>query len=194
MSGGSQPSTGSGDTMDEKDWAGNGVPIGIRQVRFDVVNTKQFLTLLRSIADENGCHLIVFDAEKMAGELHVRASISHAMRAFRNGSCISHSLEMEALLYAAGTRQTNVAMQFGVHGGRNTSYLCCIPDSIAAWSALKDHMTEDSGDWEVISNDKRARLIDLFGITSNEVEAVSGHASLTDLILERVALLEVLKL
>jgi KEOPS complex subunit Cgi121 len=166
--------------------------IEIRQVRFLVTNTSHFLRFLRSVADENACHLILFDAAKMAGKKHVIASMSHAIRSFADGTCISNSLEMEALLYAAGTRQTNIAMQFGVHGGINRSYLCSVPHTARVWTALRPQMTEEDEDWEVFSPEKEARLVKLFGITSEEREA-AGHVSLQDLVIERVALLEVLK-
>jgi KEOPS complex subunit Cgi121 len=166
--------------------------IEIKQVRFLVTNISHFLRFLRTVADENACHLILFDTAKMAGKKHVIASMSHAMRSFADGTCISNSLEMEALLYAAGTRQTNIAMQFGIHGGINRSYLCCVPRTARAWTALRSQMTEEDEDWEVFSAEKEARLAELFGITCDEREA-AGRASLQDLIIERVALLEVLK-
>ncbi len=170
----------------------NPYDVEIRQVRFTVTNIRNFLSLVRSVADENACHLILFNAEMMAGKHHVEASLAHAIRAFAEGTCISHSLEMEALLYASGTRQTNCAMKFGVHGGMNESYLCIVPPNVAAWTALRPHLVEDHGDWESISPEKEARLLELFGITDEEREA-ADHSTLQDLVIERVALLEVLR-
>lgn len=164
----------------------------IRQVRFLVTNTGHFLTLIRSVADENGCHIILFDATKMAGEQHVIASLDHAIRSFTDGTCISNSLEMEALLSAAGNRQTHIAMQFGIHGGMNESYLCIVPQKDRVWGALSPHMTGVDEDWETISPEKEARLAGIFGITRAEREA-ARNASLQDLVIERVALLEVIK-
>ncbi len=164
----------------------------IRQVRFFITNISHFLTHIRSVADENGCHIILFDATKMAGKRHVIASLDHAIRSFNEGTCISNSLEMETLLYASGTRQTHIAKQFGIHGGTNESYLCCFPYKGRVWPALSPHMTEVDEDWEIITPEKEARLIEIFGITRMEREA-ARNASLSDLVIERVALLEVMK-
>ncbi len=166
--------------------------IEIRQVRCVVTNTSHFLRFIRSVADGNGCRLILFDEAKMAGKDHVLASLRHAMRSFASGTCISNSLEMEALLYAAGTRQTNIAMQFGIHAGTNRSYLCIVPKCSPAWDALRPHMIEVDENWEILSPEKEAGLIELFGITREEREA-AGNASLQDLVIERVALLDVMK-
>jgi KEOPS complex subunit Cgi121 len=46
------------------------------------------------------------------------------------------------------------------------------------------------GDWESIDPAKRARLAELFGITPEEILVV-GEARFRDLVLERVALLDV---
>ena len=56
-----------------------------------------------------------------------RAAVAQAARAFQEGTNISNTLEMEALLYAAGSRQCNIASSFGIHEGENRIYLCCSP-------------------------------------------------------------------
>ncbi|MDD1702689.1 MAG: KEOPS complex subunit Cgi121, partial [Methanoregula sp.] len=137
-------------------------------------------------------HIVCFDAEKMAGRRHAEMAIRHAYRSFSNGTAISNSPEMEALLYAAGTRQCSLAVSFGLHEGENCLYVCCCPDSPGAWEALASclHFTpEPSGE---IPPEKAARLAALFAITADEL-AAAGCDRLQDLVLERVALLDVSK-
>jgi KEOPS complex subunit Cgi121 len=97
---------------------------------------------------------------------------------------------MEALLFAAGSRQCSVAAAFGIHEGENKMFVCLNPPQERAWKLLSHHMRfvpEPLDDW---SPQKVARLISLFGITQDELETV-GQFHLKDLILERIALLEV---
>ncbi len=126
----------------------------------------------------------------MAGIAHVRSSLFHALRAFREERTISNSLEMEALLYACGSRQCQHAIRFGIHAGRNDAYLCICPGIDNAVVELLKFGEICDEDWELLYPEKIARLRDIFGITQEEVDIV-GISRLTELILERVALLEV---
>jgi KEOPS complex subunit Cgi121 len=164
----------------------------IRQVRFDVPEINAFLGEIREIAERYATHIIFFDSDKMAGLRHVEEAIRHAKRAHESAACISNTFEMEALLYAAGSRQCNIAMQFGLHEGPNASYLCICPPSENAWNELKDHMNISvvKEDWETITSEKQQILTELFAITGKEL-AAAGEEKLRDLVLERVVLLEV---
>jgi tRNA threonylcarbamoyladenosine modification (KEOPS) complex Cgi121 subunit len=53
-------------------------------------------------------------------------------------------------------------------------------------------MTVSTGDWEQMTDDKIKVLNSVFGITNDEI-AVTGKDRIKDLVLERVALLEVNK-
>ena len=162
----------------------------IRKVCVNVADVGSFIRTLREIADPCTTHIVCFNAEMVAGSAHVEAALMHAVRAGQRGTRISHSLEMEALLFAAGSRQCSEAMKFGVHRGLNRIYICICPSSDAAWSALHPLFHESNEDWEEISLKKQKLLIDLFAITPEEIQA-AGVARLRDLVLERVALLEV---
>lgn len=151
-----------------------------------------FLKILREIATCNTTRIVCFDADKLAGRRHAEAALRHAHRAFFEGTAISNSFEMEALLYAAGSRQCSVAVSFGLHDGENHLYVCCCPAPENVWKALSAHMQFGGEPDEVISPKKAARLCSLFDITVDEIATVGEHR-LTDLVLERVAMLEVNK-
>ncbi len=158
---------------------------------FTVDENVRFLRRIRRIADEHRTHIILFDADRLAGRAHVEAALRHAWRSWAGGNPIANSIEMEALLYAAGTRQCQMAASFGIHPGLNRSYIAVCPSA----PGIRDHlaglvMFVDGEHDETIDPGKRARLADLFGITPEEV-AVVGEDRFRDLVIERVALLDV---
>ncbi len=162
----------------------------IRTVSIDVHDEAAFLECVRSIARSCSTHIIFFDADKMAGKKHVESALEHAIRAVNGNFCISNSLEMEALLYAAGSRQCINGVAFGIRAGQNNSYLCICPPRTEALEKILPLVTQVQDDWETISPEKAGVLIRLFDVTSQEL-GVTGMSRLQELILERVALLEV---
>ncbi|HOI58564.1 MULTISPECIES: KEOPS complex subunit Cgi121 [unclassified Methanoculleus] len=163
----------------------------IYQAVFAVDENVDFLKKVRKIADECRTHIILFDADRLAGRAHVEAALRHARRSWAGGEAIANSIEMEALLYAAGTRQCQVAASFGIHPGENRSYIAVCPPVPGVRDRLAGLVAFVDGDWgEAIDPAKRARLADLFEITPEEI-AVVGEDRFRDLVLERVALLDV---
>ncbi len=164
----------------------------IRQVIFTVNDIQGYLQRLRILSTDYGSHIIIFNKEMMAGIAHVEMALTHAFRAAVSGTCISGSVEIEALLYAAGSRQVIDGVKFGLHEGINRAYLCICPEHETIWSILSREVTLSSDNWEIFDNVKKSRLISLFNVTPEEL-AVTGEDRLTELILERVALLDVYK-
>lgn len=150
----------------------------------------EYLKHIHEIEDRFGTVIILFNSDLMAGRRHVRSALHHAFLAFREGNSISHSPEMEALLYASASRQCNVGAQFGVHEGNNRVYLCLCPGSRPALDLMLRNGQLVSENWDVFTPEKTARLVDVFGISRQELE-VTGLEKIPDLVLERVALLEV---
>ena len=166
---------------------------GIRYATATVSDRKAFLAALHAISDRYGTHIVCFDADNLAGRQHAEKAVRFARRAIAEGTAISHSFEMEALLYAGGTRQCSAATRFGLHDGENRLYVCCCPDVPAAWQELLACMKFAPEPAGGITAEKTARLSALFDITPEEIAAVGGDGRLEELVLERVALLEVSK-
>lgn len=162
----------------------------IYQAVFAVEENTSFLEEVRKIADEYQTHIILFDADRLAGREHVEVALRHAWRSWAGGEPIANSIEMEALLYAAGTRQCQVAAFFGIHPGENQAYIAVCPPAPGIQDRLSGLVTFVDEDWEGIGPARRERLADLFGITPEEVSVV-GEERFRDLVLERVALLDV---
>ena len=186
------PAMFSGKNPDDCDEEDKGHSCSIRQVEITIKDLPGYLHRLRSLSTEYGLHIILFNEEMMAGIAHVGMALSHAFRAVKSGTCISSSVEIEALLYAAGSRQVIDGAKFGLHEGVNRAYLCLCPDSEDVWNILSNEMHLSSDDWEVLGNIKKSRLISAFGVTAPEL-SVTGEDRLKDLVLERVALLDVNK-
>jgi KEOPS complex subunit Cgi121 len=154
-----------------------------------------FLEAIRTVAETNRTHIICLNAEMVAGTAHVRSALDHAVRSFAEGKAISNTLEMETLLYAAGSRQCNIGASFGIREGGNRLFVCCHPGPCEAlFSALAPFMTFVNGaGWDVIDSGRRQRLMQLFGITPEELGTLGDPERFADLVLERVALLDVMK-
>jgi KEOPS complex subunit Cgi121 len=163
----------------------------IRQVRLDIDDQDEFLKYIRELGECNRVNIILFNADRMAGRAHAESAITHAFRAFREGYAISNSVEMESLLYAAGSRQCQHGTGFGIHPGENRVYLCICPGNKGVQEELQQiGVYCDEEDWESLSEEKQTLLMELFGVTFEEIGVV-GISRLKDLVLERVALLEV---
>jgi KEOPS complex subunit Cgi121 len=162
----------------------------IRKARITIEDRNQFLQIIQGIGRLHSVHIVCFDADKMAGQAHAKAAMHHSQRSFFSGKPISNSFEMEALLFAAGTRQCQVAASFGIKEGENTMFVCSYPMNDHLWSDLSRHMHFVDEMWDDITPQKEQRLASLFNITQEELEAV-GRDRIIDLILERIALLYV---
>lgn len=162
----------------------------IRLAKMTIDDRDAFLQIIQGIARFYSIHIVCFDADKMAGLDHAKAAIQHAQRSFFSGKPISNSFEMEALLFAAGSRQCQVAALFGIQEGENTMFVCSYPVNENVWKDLSHHMHFVEEKFNDITPDKEARLVSLFSITQEELEVVSRDR-IKDLILERIALLYV---
>lgn len=161
----------------------------IREAFIEIPALPAFLETIKGISESTGTHIICFNADELAGRAHARKAVRHALRACQEGRAIAKTLEMETLLYAAGTRQCRVATDLGLHAGTNRCYVCLCPPSEAAVAALGAVLTWTEDDWEEIDEQKQRRLMERFGITPEELDAAGGR--IRSLVFERIALLEV---
>jgi len=159
----------------------------------NIPDRERFLDDIRGIADATGTRIICIDADRVAGRRHVATALRHAFRAHREGTMVARTVEMEVLCYAAGTRQTGIAAGFGVREGPMRLYCAICPPDPEAAAAIAARYRVSADDYDVISPEKAARLMDLFDIGPLELEAAGGPERLRDLVIERVVLLEVYK-
>jgi KEOPS complex subunit Cgi121 len=165
----------------------------IRAAHCSIHDPAAFLRDLRAIATAHNTHIICFNADMIAGKIHAAKAVASAVRAFDEGIAISNTLEMESLLFAAGSRQCNTAASFGIHAGENRVYVCCIPVQPEVWKALEPLFLFVQDNWDIIDSGKSARLKETYSISQEEIAAAGGDERIIDLVLERVALLQVMR-
>jgi KEOPS complex subunit Cgi121 len=158
-----------------------------------VEDTDEFLSELAGLRDEYGVVAQAFDARYVVSPLHIEEAVRKARRSFDRGENVADSLSMEVLLYAAGTRQIDVATRMGLRPGEH--------DAVFVVDGGGDGESEEKATRsltgltyepdEFVYGDE-SRILDFFGLTDEEVDAV-GSDRLESLVLERVALLDVNK-
>jgi KEOPS complex subunit Cgi121 len=169
----------------------------MRLLRGRVGDADALLEALRSVGDDHGVTVQAFDARLVADDEQLRRAVVLADRARERGAAIARDRAVEILLYAAGRRQIQRAMEMGIDDGGAAVVLVDDPDgegtdptdteaaAVAAVRAL-DGVTP-AADGEVGPDE--AALCEFFGVS--ERERAATDADLADLVRERVALLVV---
>jgi KEOPS complex subunit Cgi121 len=144
----------------------------------------QLLGRLRSV--KRG-EVLALDADMVCGREHLESAVEHAYRAFDRGTNSSNNMMMETMLYSSGERQISKAQEkMSVKTGSDRV-------ALVLFGARKDEVLQIAGleeDESVLecTGSKLAR----FGIEPRELEAVPSEKAI-DLVLERVAFVEILK-
>ncbi|MFT4947357.1 MAG: KEOPS complex subunit Cgi121 [Natronomonas sp.] len=164
-----------------------------------------FIGRISAIGAEYGVTVQTFDARYVADRAHVRRAVDHAVRALERDEAIADDPGVEILLYAAGRRQINRALEMGVSTGECPVVAVAVDTAAHDWGGdptgetdrpVTDAETEaaatleaelDSGPVLDATDDERLRSY--FDVTDRELSATDGTVS--DLIRERVALLVV---
>lgn len=157
----------------------------------DIPRLDEFLEKIRGISKRYDITVQAVDASLLAGPRHLRVAAEKALQSFERGENIARDPGIEILLYASGRRQINDAMQMGVKQGENElAVVATGPITTEALDELRGLLQEKpvSG----YTPDKKERITSFFSITPLEIEAV-GEDKIPLLVLERVALLDILK-
>lgn len=157
----------------------------------DIDDVGQFVSRLDAIGDEYGVTVQAFDARYVVDRAHLERAVDLAARARERGDTIAEDFGVEILLYAAGRRQINRALEMGVVEGACPVVAVVVGDSESdermAADALRDLLTpaETLGEYDT------ERVREFFGVSDTELAATEG--TLADAVRERVALLPVEK-
>ena len=143
--------------------------------------------LLGRLQTVKGGQVLALDAGMVCGREHLESAVEHALRAFDRGSNSANDIMMETMLFASGERQISKARE--KMGLRASSERV----ALVLFGAHKDEvlfvtsLEEDEGALEC-TEEKLLR----FGIEGSELRAVPQGKG-KDLVLERVAFVEILK-
>ena len=153
------------------------------------------LSTLDAVAEEYGLTVQALDARYLVDRGHLERAVELADRAFDRGENVARERSVEILLYAAGRRQIDDALEMGVaEGQRRVAVVVDDADGdggaeSAAAAALRDRLALDPA--STLDSVDAERVRAFFDVPAAELDAVDGD--LTDLVHERVALLDVEK-
>ncbi|MDB2244291.1 KEOPS complex subunit Cgi121 [Halorubrum ezzemoulense] len=173
---------------------------------FAIDDLDAFLADLDAIAADTGAVVQAFDADLVVSPTHLREAARLAARAIARGEAVARDPGVEVLLYAAGRRQIDRALELGVSEGeraavvlvadfgdvsgadRPSADLDQATESVRELTADSRTDPDDSG-LPVDFDEERVR--EFYGVTDRELTATTG--GLADVVRERVALLDVEK-
>ena len=155
--------------------------------RGPVADSKVAVRTAQEWAAAHGGEVQLFDADFVLGPAHLLVAAERAERAFAAGTAAGTSTAVEALLYASGERQIGQALRkMGVKDGGDR--VAILGWRIASEELLPTlHLTRD--DSVLAFDEPKLRR---FGFTDLELQTVPGRLW-EDLVLERVALVEIAK-
>ncbi|USZ66777.1 KEOPS complex subunit Cgi121 [Halorussus salilacus] len=178
--------------------------------RADIDDLDAFLADLGEVGEEFDCAVQAFDADLVVGVDHLRTAVERADRALDRGENVARDPAVEILLYAAGRRQINRALEMGVDEGEHDVVVVAhgqaeASDEAGAADAVRGLLAPvetapASSDAGAVSTDRgpvsadridREAVREFFDVSEAELDATD--ASLADLVRERVALLDVEK-
>lgn len=161
------------------------------ECRLAIDDLDSFVSELGEIGAEHGTTVQAFDARYVADRRHLERALELADRSLERGENVARDRAVEILLYAAGRRQIDDALEMGV-GEDETRAVVLVDggDENAALEAVRTLEAFDGTESTLESPDE-ATLQSFFEIT--DTERAATNASLGALVRERVALLEVEK-
>lgn len=171
-------------TVTGRVWIGAEATGGPADAQFD--SLEAFLSQLEAIGEAYDVLVQAFDARYVAGEAHLRSALEHARRATERGENVAEELAVEVLLYAAGRRQIDRAMELGLGTGEQGVVVLLDGERESAATDAVERWIEPGP----VEPDESA-IARYFEITPEERQATTGD--LEALVCERVALLDVEK-
>jgi KEOPS complex subunit Cgi121 len=145
------------------------------------------LSTMKDLQSRHGCIVQALDADKIAGERHIRFAAEKALAAFSEQRNIAKDAGMEIMRYASGERQIEKALFMRISDRTERIAL------VLAGSASPYCWPDASELSRIIELDGQGcsfcgkAVKEVFNISSEELRAV-GEERIEDLVIERVAL------
>lgn len=167
--------------------------------RLTVDDLDEFLAAVDSIAEATGAVVQAFDADRVVDAAHLRLATRLAARAIARGEAVARDPAVEVLVYAAGRRQIDRALELGVSPGEQPAAVVVAdfgdvsgvdrePADLEAAVAAVERLLSPGA--TLGDPDERA-VRDYYDISDRELDATAGD--LPAVVRERVALLDVEK-
>ncbi|MFP9191497.1 KEOPS complex subunit Cgi121 [Natrialbaceae archaeon A-CW1-1] len=159
--------------------------------RLVVDDLDAFVAELGEVADGHDVTIQAFDARYVAGRRHLERAVDCADRAIGRGENVARDRAVEILLYAAGRRQIDRALEMGVSEGEPYVVVLIDGDGDEARAAEAVEARFEFENGSTLEPTDEETLCSFFEIT--DAERAATAATLEELVCERVALLEVEK-
>jgi KEOPS complex subunit Cgi121 len=151
-----------------------------------VEDVDEFVTTLGEIGDRHDAVVQAFDARYVVDRDHLERATEIALRERERDNGIARDAGVEVLLYAAGRRQIERALEMGVSEGA-TPVAVVVAGDDEDGAATEIESLLDPGDTLGAYDTERVR--EFFDVSETELAATEG--SLADIVHERVAMLVV---
>ncbi|MBP1909258.1 KEOPS complex subunit Cgi121 [Methanolobus bombayensis] len=158
-----------------------------------IQNVPAFLKELAAISSSCNTTVQAMDSDKIAGENHIGFAVEKALRAMENELNIARDTGVEIMRYASGKRQIEEAFSMGVREGEMNVVFVVLGEAEKVDIAIKDlaNLIEEKP-VVAYSEIKNKALFTQFSITEQEI-AAAGKDRIPQLVLERIALVDILK-
>ncbi len=158
-----------------------------------------FLSLVGEVEAETGAVVQAFDARYVVDAEQLRRATRLAARAIARGEAVARDPAVEVLLYAAGRRQIDQALELGVSTGHERAVLVAadfgeVPGAdrpTADLDAAEQRLTALVTAEPTLGAFDENAVREYYDIDDRELAATTGN--LADIVHERVALLDVEK-
>ena len=148
-----------------------------------------FVDALDTIGAEHGVTVQAFDARYVVSRRHLERAVELADRERRRGDGIARDRGVEILLYAAGRRQINRALEMGVDEGVTPAVVLVDGNGDGDEPSAADAVRALCSPAETLGAYEEARVREFFDV--GDAELAATDAGLEALVEERVALLVV---
>lgn len=172
--------------------------------RADVADVDDFVAWLQAVGEDHACAVQAFDARYVADRAHLVTAVERATRAMARGENVARERSVEILLYAAGRRQIDQAVEMGVPAGEAVPLVVVVDadprtggggsaTADAAEAAVVETLVERIVEADPVLEGGRDddSIREFFDVTAAEEDAAA--TDLGGLVRERVALLDVEK-
>lgn len=156
-----------------------------------VESVDDFVARLGVIGDEHNCTIQAFDARYIVSRRHLERALELADRARERGEAVARERAVEILLYAAGRRQIEQALEFGVGEGEQSVVVLVADENGGAERAAANDVEALLAPADTLESFDEECVREFFDIGERELAATD--AGLAALVCERVALLDVEK-
>lgn len=159
--------------------------------RATVEDVDGFVARLGAIGDDHNCAVQAFDARYIVSRRHLERALALADRARERGEAVARERAVEILLYAAGRRQIEQALELGVGEGEQPVAVLVAGENGGAERAAANDVEALLDSEDTLDSFDTERVREFFDIGERELAATD--AGLATLVCERVALLDVEK-